>query len=115
MRATARVTKHETATRCTMIYFTNIWTLPVVLLALSIDMWLLACSIRLLLRQMPRTHDSHAYFLLQRYLDTVPARIGRWLASWRRRPTPEWLGWFLLLVSLFAMRHALIVVIFHLR
>lgn len=92
-----------------MIYTTNILILPLLILLWTIDVWVLAASIRLILGQLSMTRSSRLCRALEEIVDPIPHRIDRRLTSWRRRP--PWLSWLIVIGAGLAARQLLVSVL----
>jgi hypothetical protein len=97
-----------------MIYPTSIFALPLVLAGFAVDVWLLAAAIRLVLRGMPKTHNSLGNQCLEQYVDPIPARLQQWMSR-SGKTHPDWLIWFILILGLVIVKHLLIWMILQLR
>ena len=90
-----------------IIYPTGILTLLLLFAVWMVGTYLFAAAARLFLGQLPAARETVLYQALQQIVDPLPGRIEHWLLSWRRRPSPAWVSWAIVIVGAVIVRHVL--------
>jgi hypothetical protein len=91
-----------------MIFITNPFALPLLILIWSLDAWLWLASLRLILDKLPSVRINHFCQSLRQFTDPLPNAVNRWISLWTRKPIPTWFMWLLTLVAVIVLRHLLI-------
>jgi hypothetical protein len=94
-----------------VIYTTSIVAQALLFMACIVGAYLLLTLPRLLLGQSLAARDSALFHALQQIVDPVPRCVERWLLSWRRRPSPPWVSWAIVIVGAVIVRHVLLCVV----
>ena len=88
-----------------MIFISNPFVLPLLVLVWSIDAWLWLASIRLILGQLPSFRSGSVCQCLKRLTDTLPQVMGLSVSRWTKKQMPSWLTWLVAVASLVMIRH----------
>jgi hypothetical protein len=94
-----------------IVYPINMLVVPLVLLVWATGFYLLAVSLRLVLGQLTATRSSVLCQALRELVDPIPNRVENWLTAWRRRPTPGWVSWVIVISAVIVARHVLVLLI----
>ena len=94
-----------------MVYITNLFNLPLLILIWLIELYLFLATARLIVATIPSAQKTYFYQHLKLLTDFVPETLSRKLAIWKDKSIPLWLSWFIVLVSGFIIRQALIVMV----
>lgn len=89
------------------IVTSNPIALALIMLIWSIDLYLLAVSLRLILGQLSATRSSILCKALSELVDPIPNRLGEWLAARRSHPSPPWMRWGIVIGVGVIARHLL--------
>ena len=91
-----------------MIYTTNIFAVPLVMLIWAIDVGLLVAPLRLIIGHLPATRSSVLAKALGELVDPILQRVDRSLAVRRYWPSPPWLSWVIVIGVGLVARHFLV-------
>ena len=94
-----------------MIYVTNILAGPLVLIVWLIDTYLFIVTVRLVLGQFGTANLLAARRTLQQITDPPARTVHRWISRRRKRPTPVWVAWPVILLGGLILRHLLLAII----
>lgn len=94
-----------------MTYISNLFNLPLLIVIWLIEAYLLFASARLIVARIPSARQTHFYQNLKLLVDFVPEALRRKLAKWKDKSIPLWLAWFIVILSGFILRQALIVIV----
>lgn len=94
-----------------MIYVFNTTAGPLVLIIRLIDAYLFVASVRLLLERFEGASSLAACRTLQRFTDPLPRALHRWVTRRRKRPTPAWVAWLIVLLGGMALRYLVLAII----
>lgn len=98
-----------------MIFISNPFVLPLLVLVWSIDAWLWLASIRLILGQLPSFRTGSVCQCLKRLTDTLPQVLGRSISRWAKKQMPLWLTWLVTVASLVMIRDLVLSFMVHLQ
>lgn len=73
----------------------------------AIDLYLFAASLRLILSQLSSTRTSTACRALRELVDPIPNHTSTWLEARRRKPSPPWVAWTIVIGAGLVARHLL--------
>ncbi len=82
--------------------------LPFVMAIWVFDLFMVMILLRLLLGNLPGLRTSHAAERLRDWVDPFADYMGDRVARWRRRPTPAWLSWNCLILTVLVLRNVLL-------
>ncbi len=94
-----------------MTYIPNMFNLPFLILIWLIELYLFLASARLIVAKIPSARQTYFYQHLKLLTDFVPEALSRKLLKWRDKSIPSWLAWFIVILSGFIVRQALIVIV----
>ena len=94
-----------------MTYITSLFNLPLLILIWLAELYLFLASARLVMTHIPSARQSHLYQNLKLLTDFVPNAVRRKLTICKDKTMPSWLSWFIVIVSGFIIRQALIVIV----
>jgi uncharacterized protein YggT (Ycf19 family) len=94
-----------------MIYTTNVFAAPLIMVVWAIDVYVFMFSLRLLLSQLPSTLDSRFCRGLGLFTDPVVETVRRWLFKYRRKPVANWMPCLTVVLAGLIVRHLLIWVV----
>ena len=94
-----------------MTYVTNLFNLPLLITIWLIEGYLLFASARLILARIPSAKQTYFLQNLKLLVDFVPEALRHKLAKWKDKSISLWLAWFIVILSGFVLRQALIVIV----
>jgi len=94
-----------------MTYVTNLFSLPLLILIWLIEAYLFLAAARLIVARIPSARQTYFYQNLRLLTDFVPEALSRKLLKWKDKSIPLWLAWFIVVLSGFILRQALIVMV----
>jgi uncharacterized protein YggT (Ycf19 family) len=94
-----------------MIYTTNVFAAPLIMVVWAIDVYVFLLSLRLLLSQLPSALDSRFCRGLGLFTDPVVETVRRWLFKCRRKPVANWMPCLTVVFAGLIVRHLLIWVV----
>lgn len=94
-----------------MTYIPNMFNLPFLIIIWLIEAYLFLASARLIVASIPSARQSAFCQNLKLLTDFVPEALSRKLFKWKDKPIPSWLAWFIVILSGFILRQALIVIV----
>jgi len=94
-----------------MIYISNIFNLPLLIIIWLIEAYLFVAACRLIVAKIPSARQTYFYKNLKLLTDFVPEALSRKLLKWKDKSIPSWLAWFIVILSGFILRQALIVMV----
>ena len=94
-----------------MAYFSNLFSLPLLIMIWLIEAYLFLASARLIVARIPSAKQTYFCQNLKLLVDFVPEALRRKLAKWKDKSIPLWLSWFIVILSGFILRQALIVMV----
>jgi hypothetical protein len=94
-----------------MTYISNLFNLPFLILIWLIEAYLFLASARLIVARIPSARQTYFYQNLKLLTDFVPEALSRKLLKWKDKTIPSWLAWFVVILSGFILRQALIVIV----
>jgi uncharacterized protein YggT (Ycf19 family) len=94
-----------------MTYISNLFNLPLLIVIWLIEAYLFLASARLIVARIPSARQTYFYQNLKLLVDFVPEALRRKLAKWKDKSIPSWLAWFIVMLSGFILRQALIVIV----
>jgi len=86
----------------------TLWTLPLVLLAQTLNAWLLLVGLRLVLGRLEQTRDSAITRSLTDLTDPVMSELRGRLQRRFRRPVPPWAAWLAIIGAVFIIQRFLV-------
>ncbi len=94
-----------------MIYATNIFAVPLILIVWSMDMYLLLLSARVVLSRLSdkRTNKLSSYLML--FTDPPVQAVKQWIEQQALRRTKQWVPWVVVVVTSLVVRHLLVLLI----
>ena len=90
-----------------IIYTTNIFNVPLLLLLWIIDCYLFLAVVRLLLHGRKEPKLVATCSALRTVTDYLPHAVHGWMSSRWIRPPPSWLSWLLVISAAIIVRHLL--------
>lgn len=94
-----------------IIHSTSIFASPLIMMIWVIDIYLFLASVRFVASQYPRTRNSRVCQGLKLIIDPLSNAVDRKLARLRRKSSPVWMPWLIVIVLAFFARHFLIWVV----
>jgi hypothetical protein len=76
-----------------------------------IEVYLFLATARLIVARISSARQTYFYQHLKLLTDFVPEALSRKLAKWKDKSVPSWLAWFIVILSGFIIRQALIVMV----
>ena len=86
----------------------NLLALPLSLIVLALDTYLLVVFLRLLLARLKGLGPARYSSLLAPLTDPPCAAVQRWLAAHLRQPIPAWLPWAVLVGGILTIQQILV-------
>jgi hypothetical protein len=87
------------------------FNLPFLILIWLIELYLFLASARLIVAKIQSARQTHFYQHLKLLTDFVPEALSQKLLKCKDKSIPSWLAWFIVIVSGFILRQALIVIV----
>ena len=94
-----------------MIYISNLFNLPLLIIIWLLEVYLYLATARLIVAKIPSARQSHFLQQLKLLVDFVPNALSQKLVKWKDKTIPSWLAWFIVMLSGFILRQALIVMV----
>jgi hypothetical protein len=94
-----------------MVYVTNVFNLPFLIVIWLIELYLFMASARLVMARIPSARQSNLCQQLKLLTDFLPEMVGNKMVKWKEKPIPSWMCWFIVMVSGFILRQVLIVMV----
>ena len=94
-----------------MVYITNVFNLPFLIVIWLIELYLFLASARLVMANISSVRQSHLFQQLKLLTDFLPEIVGKKLVKWKDKSMPSWMCWFIVMVSGFMLRQVLIVMV----
>jgi uncharacterized protein YggT (Ycf19 family) len=91
-----------------MIYTTNVFAAPLIMVVWAIDIYVFLLSLRLLLSQLTSTFDSRFCRGLGLFTDPIVETVRRWLLKCRREPVANWMPCLTVVFAGLIVRHLMI-------
>lgn len=91
-----------------IIHSTNIFASPLIMIVWAIDIYLFLASVRFVTSQYQNTCNSRLCQGLKLLIDPIPNAVDRRLARFRRKSSPSWLPWLIVILFAVFLRHLLI-------
>ena len=91
-----------------MIIMPHPFSLPLVLSAWAIDIYILIIVLRLIVDKMPRLHDTAFSHSLRRITEPVGQFTHRLLSRWMRGTPPNWVIWATVVATAYIVRQILV-------
>lgn len=88
-----------------MIYITNIWALPLILLIYSCNAYLFILTLRLVLSQLHATRDTGLCRSLADLTDPMSCYVSDLLERWTKKAVPASVPWLLIVLAIVIVRH----------
>ena len=82
-----------------MIFVTNLFYMPFLVLIWLIEAYLFLTAARLVIAAVPSARKSHLYHQLKLLTDPLPSKVGQHLAKWVRASLPSSLPWLIVNVN----------------
>lgn len=86
-------------------------TSPIGMLVWALDTYLFLATGRLFLGQFAALSTNPYCSAIRQLTDDVPQFVDRWLYRWRRRPSPSWLPWLIVMTAGLVVRQVLALMI----
>ena len=93
-----------------MIYVHNILILPLLLVAWTIDAYLLLATARLILGRLSVTRESRLCQAMQELVDPVPQYVERRLPTRLHKSRPQLASWILVVIGAVIVRHIVLMI-----
>jgi len=74
-----------------MIYTTDILALPLLMLAWSVEVYLFAAGLCLILGRLLTVRDARLSLALREIVDPLPQSVASRLSQWRHKPVFPWI------------------------
>ena len=94
-----------------MVYITNVFNLPFLIVIWLIELYLFLASARLVIAKIPSARQSNLLQQLKLLTDFLPEMVGNKMLKWKDKSIPSWMCWFIVMVSGFMLRQVLIVMV----
>jgi hypothetical protein len=94
-----------------MIFVTNLFYMPFLLLIWLIEAYLLLTVARLIIAAVPSARTSHLYHQLKLLVDPIPNKLRWHLAKWLKARIPSSLPWLIVVSGGCVVRQMLITLI----
>ena len=94
-----------------MAYISSLFNLPLLIVIWLIEAYLFLAAARLIVAKIPSAKQTYFCQNLKLLVDFVPEALRRKLAKWKEKSIPPWLAWFIVILSGFILRQALIVIV----
>ena len=94
-----------------MTQISNLFNLPLLILIWLIEAYLFLAAVRLIVARIPNARQTYFCQNLKLLTDFVPEALSRKLLKWKDKSIPSWLAWFIVILSGFILRQALIVMV----
>lgn len=91
-----------------IIHSTSIFASPLIMFIWVIDIYLFLASVRFVTNQYQNTRNSRVCQGLKLLIDPVPNAVSRKLSRFRRKSSPLWLPWLIVILFTVFLRHLLI-------
>ena len=93
-----------------MIFISNLFVLPLLVIIWSADAWLWLATIRLLLGKITSANNSF-YNALRCLADPLPEYVRHITTKWSSKSLPYWMPWLMCFIGLMILRYALLEII----
>ena len=94
-----------------MTYISNLFSLPRLIMIWLIEAYLFLAVARLIVARIPSAKQTYFLQNLKLLVDFVPEALRSKLVKWKDKSIPFWLAWFIVILSGFILRQALIVIV----
>ena len=91
-----------------MVFITNPFLLPFLLVIWSAEAWVFLASIKLILDKIPSMQNNRIRQSLGPFTDSLPKLTTRCIQRLTNKSTPDWAAWLITFAAVIFLRHILI-------
>ena len=91
-----------------MVFITNPFLLPLLIVIWSAEAWVFLASIKLILDKIPSMQNNRIRRSLGPFTDSLPNLTTRCIQRLANKSTPDWAAWLITFVAVIFLRHILI-------
>lgn len=88
-----------------MMYVTNIYTLPVLILIWILDAWIGLTVIRWIIEKGLSTQNPNPWQTLQNFTDSLPRYVIRFCHIFFNYTIPPWIAWLICVLGVIMMKN----------